>query len=148
MLSTLRFVLLYFILFWGVFKLYINSYCEETKNVFLKQGSGLLKLLGSPWRKLFLLKLRPVQVCLHCFLGRSKSGVFMDVLLVPEREAKAESFTWGVLKCSSTNQWPESFHFVPMWFLWVVCCFKNCFKEVHFFFSWQSCVSCVSIFHY
>lgn len=61
------------------------------RNVFLKQISSL-KTVKLSWEKTISLESRPVEVCLHCFLGSSKSGIIMDVLLVPEIEPKAESF--------------------------------------------------------
>lgn len=54
------------------------------------------------------------------------------------------------LSARTLHRWAVAgpFLFVSVWFLWVALKKKKLFKRDAFFFSWQSCVSGVSIFHY
>lgn len=93
-------------------------------------------------QKSLLLNRRPSIGVLGLFLGSCLSGISTHDLLVWGLVPATSFFVFfsGSLHTPQMRDW--LFHFVPLWFLWVA------FSKKFIFFSWQSCVSCVSIFHY
>lgn len=88
-----------------VFKLYLESYCEEKKSLKTDQSPNYKVLFG----KIIFLETQAVDVCLHSFLGNSISGIVLDVLLVPEIEPK---LSLSLVECLTAPQISDQNRFI------------------------------------